>query len=171
MTADVESAEQMTQKTSLLGEHPGGWDVRLTSEFHMTGDADIYRAKPSSGTLPLFEGKMINQFTASFSKPRYWVRIKEGRRRSIGSAIDAGQRIDSDCYRACFRSVASSTNERTMISAILPPCFFGHSLSAVRVTDGDGNQIVSEQVQIFLCAIWNSFAVDYLIRSKVTTNT
>jgi len=57
-----------------------------------------------------------------------------------------------------------------MISAVLPPCFFGHSLSAVRVTDADGSQIVSAPVQLFLCAIWNSFAVDYLIRAKVAAN-
>src|ERR1017187_10373679 len=113
---------------------------------------------------------MINQFTTTFGKPRYWVRVKEGRQRSIGSAADSGQRIESDCYRVCFRSVARNTDERTMISAILPPCFFGHSLSAVRVTDAGGNQIVSEPVQIFLCAIWNSFAVDYLIRAKVAAN-
>ena len=167
---DVRIAEKMV-RSPLLGEHiPGGWAVRLTREFDMTNDSDIFRAKPSSGTLPLFEGKMINQFTASFGKPRYWVSVKEGRRRSIGSAIDSGQRIEADCYRVCFRSVASNTNERTMISAILPPCFLGNSLSAVRVTDVDGNQIVSDPIQIFLCAIWNSFAVDYLIRAKVTTN-
>lgn len=167
---DVRIAEKMVRFPLLGQQVSGSWAVRLTSEFHMTGDSDLYRVQPSSGTLPLFEGKMINQFTASFGKPRYWVRIIEGRQRSIGNGTDLGQRIEADCYRVCFRSVASSTNERTMISAVLPRCFFGHSLSAVRVTDIDGNQIVSGPVQLFLCAIWNSFAVDYLIRAKVAAN-
>ena len=167
---DVRIAEKMA-RFPLLGEPISGrWTVRLTSEFHMTGDSDIYRVQPSANSLPLFEGKMINQFTATFGKPRYWVRIKDGRRRIIGSAADSGQRVEADYYRVCFRSVARNTDERTMISAVLPPCFFGHSISAVRATDADGNQIVSYPVQIFLCAIWNSFAVDYLIRAKVAAN-
>ena len=167
---DVRIAEKMVRFPLLREPIPGRWTVRLTSELHMTGDSDIYRVKPSAGSLPLFEGKMINQFTATFSKPRYWVRIKEGRRRILGTAIDSGQRIEADYYRLCFRSVARNTDERTMISAVLPPCFFGHSISAVCVTDADGNQVVSYQVQFYLCAIWNSFAVDYLIRAKVAAN-
>ena len=167
---DVRIAEKMV-RFPLLGENIlGGWAVRLASEFHMTGDSDIYQEEPSSGGVPLFEGKMINQFTASFGTPRYWVGAREGRQRSLGGTADFGQRIEADCYRVCFHSVASNTDERTMISAVLPPCFFGHSLSAVRVRDRDGNQIVSEPVQLFLCAVWNSFAVDYLIRAKVAAN-
>jgi hypothetical protein len=167
---DVRIAEKMVRFPLLGDPVPGRWAVRLTSEFHMTGDSDIYRVKPSANSLPLFEGKMINQFTATFGKPRYWVRIKEGRRRIIGSAADSGQRIEADCYRVCFRSVARNTDERTMISAVLPPCFFGHSISAVRVTDASGNQVVSYPVQLYICAIWNSFAVDHLIRAKVAAN-
>lgn len=168
--ADVRIAEKMV-RFPLIGELvPGKWGVRLASEFHMTGDSDLYQVKRSSGMTALFEGKMINQFTADFGRPRYWVRVTDGRRRVIGSGPDHGQRIESDYYRVCFRSVARNTDERTMISAILPPCFFGHSLSAVRVRDDDGNRIVSDAVQLLLCAMWNSFVIDYFVRAKVAAN-
>ncbi|MGA7239346.1 MAG: RNA-binding domain-containing protein, partial [Bryobacteraceae bacterium] len=167
---DVRIAEKMFH-FPLLGERISGqWTVRLGSEFHMTADSDIYRTKHSPDALPLFEGKMINQFTANFGEPRYWVSLKDGRQRAIGGAIDSGQRIEADHYRVCFRSVARNTDERTMISAVLPPCFFGHSLSAVRVSDTDGNMSLSAPVQLFLCAVWNSFVIDYLIRAKVAAN-
>jgi hypothetical protein len=133
----------------------------------MTGDSDLYEEKPGKGRVPLFEGKMINQFTASFGEPRYWVPIKEGRRRVLGKVDDARQRLESDCYRLCFRDVARSTDERTMISAILPPCFFGHTISAVRVLDDSGAEILPKPAQAFLCGVWNSFTVDYMVRSKV----
>jgi hypothetical protein len=113
---------------------------------------------------------MINQFTASFAKPRYWVARKAGRLRVLGKTEDRGQRLESDCYRLCFRDVASNTNERTMISAVLPPCFFGHTVSAVRVLDADGAEILPKPVQAFLCGVWNSFAVDYMVRSKVSSH-
>jgi hypothetical protein len=57
-----------------------------------------------------------------------------------------------------------------MISLILPPCFYGNSLSAVRAVDSDANMLLPFNVQAFLCALWNSFAVDYMVRSKVSAN-
>lgn len=146
---DVRIAEKML-RFPFLGEHvPGNWNVQLTREFDMTGDSDLYQNKPGKGCLPLFEGKMINQFTASFAAPRYWVAVKDGRHRIRGKAEDRGQRLESDCHRLCFRDIASNTNERTMISAILPPCFFGHTISAVRVLDAAGGEILPKPVQAF----------------------
>ena len=167
---DVRIAEKMS-RFPLLGESiQGSWNVDLTSEFHMTGDSDIYRHAPASSTLPLFEGKMINQFTSEFSQPRYWVRTKEGRNRVLGNTADRGQALGYNHFRLAYRSVASNTNERTMIATILPPCFFGHSLSAVRVVDAEGARTLSTSTQAYLCAVWNSLVVDYLVRSKVTAN-
>jgi hypothetical protein len=120
---DVRIAEKML-RFPLLGEQmPGAWNLRLAREFDMTGDSDLYRTAAGSDALPLFEGKMVHQFTSSFAQPRYWVRIADGRKRILGSELDTGQKLESDCYRLCFRDVASNTNERTMISAIIPPCF------------------------------------------------
>ncbi|MGA2738964.1 MAG: ATP-binding protein, partial [Bryobacteraceae bacterium] len=167
---DVRIAEKMLRFPFLREQLTGNWNVQLTREFDMTGDSDLYQTKPGKGRVPLFEGKMINQFTASFSKPRYWVARKAGRLRVLGKTEDRGQKLEPDCYRLCFRDVASNTNERTMISAILPPCFFGHTISAVRVLGTDGAEILPMPVQAFLCGVWNSFAVDYMVRAKVSSH-
>lgn len=41
----------------------------------MTNDSDLFLESPSD--IPLFEGKMIHQFDASFSTPRYWLNLKD----------------------------------------------------------------------------------------------
>jgi hypothetical protein len=167
---DVRIAEKMLQ-FPLLGEQiPGAWNLHLSREFDMTGDSDLYRTSRGPDTLPLFEGKMVHQFTSSFAQPRYWVNVSKGRQRVLGSEPDTGQKLEPDCYRLCFRDVASNTNERTMISAILPPCFFGHTLSAARALNPDGTEALSAKVQAFLCAVWNSFTLDCMIRSKVSSH-
>ena len=167
---DVVIAEKMLCFPLLGEKQPGTWNLHLAREFDMTGDSDLYLTAPGRGTAPLFEGKMIHQFTSSFAPPRYWVRAKEGRARVLGGEPDRGQKLESDCYRLCFRDVASNTNERTMISAILPPCFFGHTLSAARVLDADGTVAIAPNIQAFLCAVWNSFALDCMIRAKVSSH-
>jgi hypothetical protein len=167
---DVRIAERMLRFPLLGQQVSGSWNVQLTNELHMTGDSDLYSTKPNKAALPLYEGKMINQFTSNFGQPRYWVLRKEGRRRILGNVPDLGQLIDSDLHRLCFRSVASNTNERTMIATVMPPCFFGNSLTAVRLLDVNGNPVLTAPVQAFLCAVWNSFAFDYLLRARVATN-
>ena len=61
--------------------------------------------------------------------------------------------------RLGFRDIASSTNERTMISTIIPPAFYGHTLSAARLTN-NGSPLIKYDEQLFLCAILNSFVLD-----------
>jgi hypothetical protein len=167
---DIRIAEKMLRFPLLGEEVTGAWNVRLTREFDMANDSDLYQSKPGSGRIPLFEGKMINQFTASFAQPRYWVANRAGRARILGDAGDHKQKLECDCFRLCFRDVARSTDERTMISAILPPCFFGHTISAVRVLDTNGKEILPLPVQVFLCGFWNSFAVDYMVRAKISSH-
>jgi hypothetical protein len=40
----------------------------------------------------------------------------------------------------------------------------------VSVADGGGKVGLSKPAQVFLCAVWNSFVADYLIRAKVAAN-
>jgi len=162
---DVRIAEKMLQ-FPLLGEQiEGKWNLRLTAEFHMTNDSHLFKQEPGKGRLQLYEGKMIHQFTHLYAEPRYWVDGQEGRKALLGrNGIDNGQQLDYQCYRLALRDVASSTNERTMISTILlPNCFAGNTL------------VVSQPLTkldnlLFICSVLNSFACDSLIRQKVTAH-
>lgn len=60
---DIEIAQKML-KFPLLGEKlPDKWNLKLTREFDMTNDSHLFKQQPGEGRLPLYEGKMIHQFT------------------------------------------------------------------------------------------------------------
>lgn len=166
---DVQIAEKMLQ-FPLLGEKiEGVWNLSLTREFDMTNDSHLFKTEAGVGRLPLFEGKMIWQFDSAYAKPKYWVDEAEGREAVLGKRNeDTGQLLDYQAYRLGFRDIASNTNERTLIASIIPPTFHGNKIPTVKVFNA-GKRLIDDATQLFLCAIWNSFAMDWVLRQKVTT--
>ncbi len=82
---DVQIAEKML-RFPLLGERlEDTWNLSLTREFDMTNDSHLFKPEPAPGRLPLYEGKMIHQFTHTYSEPRYWVDENEGRKNLRGT--------------------------------------------------------------------------------------
>ncbi len=157
-------AEKMARFPMLGQRIESLWNFVLGNEFHMTGDHELFRTSPGKGRLPLFEGKMMWQFDHRYSEPRYWVGEREGRQAILGRSEDTGQALGYQGYRLGHRSVASSTNERTMIAAIMPKrVFFGHSINATR-------NALSSPYLLFSAALLNSFVLDFALRSSVSQN-
>lgn len=166
---DVQIAEKML-RFPLLGEkRDDAWNVKFTSEFHMTNDSGLFQQAPGKGRLPLYEGKMIWQFDHRLAEPRYWVSEKEGRKALLGSDRDMGQVLDYQCYRFGYRDIASNTNERTAVATIIPPAFHGNKLPTVRIFGNEYERMVQNDEQFYLAAIVNSFIFDFMIRMRVTT--
>lgn len=158
-------------KQPLLGAHiEKTWNVSLQSEFHMTNDSKLFYAHHKEDMLPLYEGKMIHQFNHEFEKPRYWVLETEARRSLLGKSADVGQKCDYQEYRLGCRKIARNTDERTMISTIIPPNFHAENFQSVHVFKTDGIRHISRKEMLYLCAVWNSFALDYQLRLRVTAN-
>ena len=68
-----------------------------------------------------------------------------------------------DRYRIGFGDVASPTNQRSLIAALLPAgSVSGHKVPTIEFVDG-GNEYV-----LFWLGVANSFAMDYLVRKKVS---
>ena len=86
-------------------------------------------------------------------------------------------KLDYEEYRLAYRAIARSTDERTLISTVLPKkVFIGHSLNyfkPFRYAIRDG-KIVQERIPyedvIYLMALLNSFVLDYYIRQRVSAN-
>lgn len=167
---DIQIAEKML-RFPLLGEKiDDKWNLRLTREFDMTNDSHLFHQQPGKGRIPLYEGKMIHQFTHQFAEPRYWVDEKEGRQSILGkNGIDKGQKLDYQGYRLGFRDIASNTNERTMISTITFNSFNGNKLPTTKIYDEQNNCLINNPSQLCLCGILNSFIIDWILRTKVTT--
>mgnify|MGYP000856982270 CR=1 FL=1 len=85
--------------------------------------------------------------------------------------------MDYQTYRFVYRAIASSTNERTLISSIVPPkTFIGHSMNFIvnlmyAIEDNKVTaRIVSNQDLIFILSIFNSLTLNYYVRNKVSAN-
>jgi type I restriction-modification system DNA methylase subunit len=162
---DIEIAQKML-RFPLLGEKlESRWNLKLTAEFHMTNDSHLFKSEPALGRLPLYEGKMIHQFTHQFSTPRYWIDEHKGRKAVLGkSGVDDGQKLDYQGYRLGFRDIAASTNERTMIATILPPSLFtGNTLIG-------STKFENCKELLTIVSILDSFLFDFMIRQKVTAH-
>ncbi|MCC6823108.1 MAG: hypothetical protein IT579_20450 [Verrucomicrobia subdivision 3 bacterium] len=161
---DIEIAEKMLAQPLLGDDAAKGWRLELHREFNMTDDAYLFRQESANGRLPLYEGKMIWHFDCKYVEPRYWINEKEGRKAVLGRELETEAQLDYQTYRLAYRDVTGSTNERTLVSTILPPgCFTGNTL-----VNSAAPKNLSEL--LFISAMMNSFAVDYIIRQKVTNH-
>jgi hypothetical protein len=166
---DIQIAEKMS-RFPLLGETlPDTWNLKLTREFHMTDDSYLFKTEPAKGRLPLYEGKMIHQFTHQYALPKYWLDEKEARQALLKRGeVDKGQILDYQTYRLGFRDIAANTNERTMIATILPPnSFCGNTISLEK---NEKQVAISLKEKCYLLSIFNSFVFDRSIRDKVTSH-
>ena len=132
-------------------------------EAHMTDDAHRFTPIVNIGNakaLPLHEGKTFHQYTDRWkSGPRYAI--------CLDAMYDkAGWLRASAHYRLAFREISRSTDERTMIAAVIPPGHvFGHKGTCERTPweRPDASALV-------LCAIFNSFTFDWCVRQKIAAS-
>ena len=163
---DIEIAGKLL-KHPMLGESlRDTWNIRLGSEFHMTSNKGLFKEAPGKGRLRLFEGKMMWQFDCQYAEPTRWVVEQEGRQALISSKEkDSGQKLGYQTHRLVFRSAGENTNERNLIATILPKnVFCGNSLTVSREFSGSAQQL------LYLCAVLNSYVLDWLLRLKIQRN-
>ena len=131
-----------------------GWAARFGRELNATDDRGALRT--AGGGLAVVEGKHVEPFRAVLDAVRYHI-----------PATDARRLLRSDRHerpRLAYRDVAGSTNRTTLIAAILPArCVSTHTLFCLRTP-------LPSRAQYFLCALFNSLVVNYLVRLRVTTH-
>ena len=165
------------------------------NELHMTSDKDLFLEEPASGLVPLYEGKMIWQYSHKLEKPQYWLDPKAFDTRQESKEIHrmaqdlgvpkkeaakhlASVRYDREFARLGYRAIARDTDERTLIFSLLPKhCGFGHSIFANAtkryVIDNGGKlstQCISGQQLLFALAWFNSIVTDWIARQMIQIN-
>lgn len=163
---DVVIAEKMLKSPLLGSDVNNSWKFELANEFHMRNDSHLFRTSEGKNCPPLFTGKMFWQFSLTSEHSGYWIDEREGRRALLGSEKDVGQKLDYQCYRWVHRRIASNTNERTLITTISPRKVFTEVNSTVAKVIETG---ITNAEMLFLCAMTNSFSVDWFLRAKVST--
>jgi hypothetical protein len=154
---DLRIAERMFALPGRLGRWCASRHIRFGNDLHMTADAGCFQPA-GTGDLVLHEGKTFHQYTDSWeTKPRYSVACEE-----LSGAIAKA----AEHYRLVFRDIARSNDERTMIACIAPPgTVFGHTAT---VEKSPWSRTAHDALT--LCAVFNSFPFDWLVRQKAATH-
>jgi hypothetical protein len=164
-------------------------------ELHTTDDKDLLIEKKTPGLLPVFEGKMIWQYSHVFEEAQYWLdaeafdqrlKTKELHRMAQDLGVPKAEvakyasdvRYDREFVHLAFRKIASDTNERTLIFSLLPKncgsvdSLFSHiPKTYVRSADGGvTTKTVSPLRLLFALAWFNSVPTDWLARFMVQIN-
>jgi len=153
---------------TLEEEIESSWNVHIYGEFHESNDKELFKEKrEDTNHLPLYKGGAIDQYEYN-SNPEDACRYVD--KSSPKVTKRRGFAFKNKCYqdyRLVIRDIAHSTNERTLISAIIPKnSFITHTLHGVQVTKPEHDSSYLLLLQAFL----NSFIVDYFLRRAVATH-
>ena len=152
-TTDLGILDRASRLFPSLGS-PQGWAAQFGRELNASDDRGALRA-PGHG-MPVVEGKHLEPFQVALDRVRYSIRTADARRL-----------LRSDRHerpRLAYRDVAGSTNRTTLIAAVLPGrCASTHTVFCLRTR-------LPRRAQYFLCALFNSFVVNYFVRLRVTTH-
>ena len=160
---DIDVTAQIYGNWPLLGDKlKDTWNVKFRSELHMTNDSQLFKSVPTA--CPLYEGKMIWLFDSLFESPRYWLDRDEVEEALAENAWEGGH------YRVGYRDIAASTNERTLISALVPKCFHGNKIPTLTPSNGfDEYRGPNNFEALWLTSSFCSFVLDFIIRQKIST--
>jgi hypothetical protein len=151
--------------------------------FHMTNDSYLFRNEPLPDYVPLYEGKMIQQFdhraasvivsleniqrqaSSDYStieehqnpnyspKPRYWVPRSEVENRLDGYYFS---------WLIGFQDLTNPATERIILTTLLPRVGVGNTVSLILLSKEN-----SAKLSACLLQNINSLVLDYVSRSKV----
>lgn len=205
---EFRSQEDINVANKIRGQHRlfHDYSLHITREFDKSNKKyqklDLFTKE--SNSYPLFEGKNIHQYNASFSTPNYYIRVETARgllldrelfrvkrfvkeiRPSSESAdlvalteqaFKAGRfLLDFETERMVFRRIGRSTDERSLISCIVPAnSFLDDSLAQIKplyyaIEDGKIIQKNIGDFSYYLMSLFNSFVLDYYIRLRISAN-
>jgi hypothetical protein len=151
---DLVILEKATRAHPPLGS-PAGWHVRFGRELNASDDREHFRIGRRG--LPVIEGKHVTPFSVDTGASRL----------RVAAAVAARLLDQRGTYaraRLAFRDVASSTNRTTLIAGIVPGgCVTTHTLFCLR------SRLPMDE-QLVLCALFNSYPANFLVRLRVSTH-
>jgi hypothetical protein len=177
---DPRSAEifRKLRRAPAFGEVRSDFDFRPMTEFHATGDKEIFEfdVDVANGRSAVFTGSSFNIWNPNAGLP-YAYSATESLRVRLLDKLQAGMRSRRSAYsglnfergklpfdnaRIAFRDVTNATNTRTMISCLLPPGTTAvHKAPLLVRRSGD------ERTEAYLLGIMSSLPFDWYARRWV----
>ena len=172
----------------------------LRREFNVTDDSSLFsKQKTAPATAPVYEGKVIHQFNPVYTGFNNYVdptmaheslldketkRIKTDLQLTITTQkvkeyfVQNNFKLDYQTYRLIYRSIASSTNERTLIATVIPPNQFtvnsvNYLINCNYSKENDTSfkqHLLGPEHAIYIMALLNSLTLNYFIRNKISAN-
>jgi len=153
------------------GEDGNPWNARIGRMFHKSDDSPFFQSTCSQDTLKLYESKSFWQFDHRYS---HFDGLDY--RELIGSERNANFQISTEYwiekgkipdkfkpklqnYYLAYRVITNATNERTIVSAILPECGVLNSANVFIAAKGS--------TAAYLLSCLNSFVNDYICRQAM----
>ena len=178
---DAELTKKLYRAAPVLIEEgkEGGnpWGISFMRQLDMANDSHLFLDKPTAGSVPLYEAKMIHQFDHRWAtytaegdsrdvtdtekadptyavSPRYWVEKAEVEERLADMEW-------SRQWMISWRRNCRSNDERTCIANVLPAAAVGDSLFLMLP------RVDSWTLGACLLACLNSLIFDFISRQKV----
>lgn len=182
---DAELTSKIYQRVPILirekrGQQPecNSWGISFMLMFMMNTASNLFKNAPEKDTLPLYEGKMIHQFDhrwASYKNndnandvsltdkqnpdffvtPRYWI-----------DKSKVEERLKDKDWKnewlLGFRDITNATNERTVISSVIPKSGVGNQLPLIFPAENENPQIYAA-----LVGNLSALVLDFVARHKV----
>jgi hypothetical protein len=182
---DAELTKSMYSRTPILLDEAtdlNPWKLKFLAMFHMANDSGSFKTQEAENCLPLYESKLIHQYDHRFAtyegasaaslrsntlppipteqklnqrlcvKPRYWISSDE---------VEARLGDWKNSWLLAFRSIARSTDERTLIAAIIPRTAVSGKLPLALPFVGGA------PLAFCFLANLNSLVLDFITRQKV----
>jgi len=171
---DVDICEAIYNHKSLRNQKGLFSKIFFSDEVHLTkaGKAGIINKNNDFG-FPLWEGKMINIFDTFYEKPQMWINETTGKL-FLSCRNDNEGLFWFENYRLSYRRVAASTNERTIISTIIPAGVFSsyslYNILCVTNKSRAKSIVPDPATQLLLLCLLSSFIFDYIARLKFSIN-
>ncbi len=164
--SDVLTAEKMLRFPLLSDRFADKWNLMLTREFDINLNKKLLKTTSGPGRIPLFTGKMFNQFALTNEHSGYWIEEEDGKKALPSRTEDTKGCYDYQKYRWVHRRIARGTDSRTLISTIAPRNVFTEVNSTTIKVNEAG---ITSSEMLLLCGFANSLTVDWLLRQKVST--
>ncbi|CAA2158505.1 putative type I restriction enzymeP M protein [Methylobacterium brachiatum] len=175
--SDLTIARKIYSRFPKFGETLAGIPTRNYSrEIDMGNDREDFSDR--SGGIPVYEGRMVEAFD---HRAKAWVsgrgRAAVWRELTFGTSdksirpqwhlaeSDVPNKLGERWLRSRlgFCDVASPTNQRSLVAAIVPAgVICGHKVPTVELVGAH------KQNHLLLLACMNSFAIDYIVRKKIS---
>jgi hypothetical protein len=151
---DLEIVTSIAFRVPACGDRHG-WAIRFGRELNASDDRPHF--SESQAGLPIIEGKHLRAFGIDVSACRFHIP-----RAAASRLLDADQTFER--ARLSYREVAAATNRTTLIAAIVPRGVVStHTVFCLK-------DPLDDESQQYLCAVFNSYVANYLVRMRVGTH-